>query len=714
MDPVRLVIEDFLCYSNADISFDEFSSAVVIAKKTGNDKISNGAGKSTIFSAIKYALFNRTDSSTLDQVIRHGTTKCRVSFDFRADGNTYRVIRSKPKATSTDIRLFQLEQDKWIEISNKTPSQTEAELAKIVKINYETFCNSVLFSHRDLFFGLASLRPADKKKALKEALQLNIYGKFEKIASKKSGDIVKEIEKTRTIIGILGDPKKDIQSFDCDLKNITNLIENKTDLLNKTKIKNSQEYEEYLILKSKFIELEKQANIANQRKEEITNEINKLSNISEDYNKKLLSLENAGMLISKEIEDITHYIGTHTHPDAQKYRLSLENLSASILDNKSKKQTLSKRFSELSIPLPTDSRCLNCRQTLTNEHRIECQKDIDKETVYVKNQIDVVVKKLQEEQMQETILKKTISDIDKSILEIANKKAIIELKNKELENKRALYTEYSSLSNDNQILFNAKLQELEEIKKSQNPQSISEYNQLKNNITAHKSIMLQSYKQIEDITKEITIHSNGRAVLEHKKSERIQDIEKIITLNNGILLLEDKYSLHQKVIQAFGSGGIPALIIHTILDDFQIETNQLLSQLKPGLQVQFLVIKERGDGDKDDTLDITYTLNGNELEYTMLSQAQKLLVSLCLKLGLASVIKKRLGTDIKLFLIDEADSALDDEGIEAFEAAVKRLQKDFKILIITHNRDLKEKFSHTILVEQDENLVSTAKVVNGW
>jgi DNA repair exonuclease SbcCD ATPase subunit len=167
-------------------------------------------------------------------------------------------------------------------------------------------------------------------------------------------------------------------------------------------------------------------------------------------------------------------------------------------------------------------------------------------------------------------------------------------------------------------------------------------------------------------------------------------------------------------VQAFGSGGIPALITHTILDDFQIDTNNFLAQLWPGLQAQFSVIKDRVDGDKDDTLDITYVLNGNELEYAQLSGAQKLIASLSLKLGLASVNKKRLGTDIKLLLIDEVDQSLDDDMLEAFEEAIKKLQKDFKILVITHNKELKEKFSHAILVEQDENLVSSAKLVNTW
>lgn len=136
--------------------------------------------------------------------------------------------------------------------------------------------------------------------------------------------------------------------------------------------------------------------------------------------------------------------------------------------------------------------------------------------------------------------------------------------------------------------------------------------------------------------------------------------------------------------------------------------------MRPGLQLQFSVIKDRSDGDQEDTLDIMYVLNGFDIEHAQLSGAQKFIVALALKLGLASVLKKRIGVKIGLFLIDEVDQCIDEGGLEFFEEAVKQLQQDFKVLVITHNNELKSKFNNAILVEQDEKFVSTAKVVNTW
>lgn len=76
------------------------------------------------------------------------------------------------------------------------------------------------------------------------------------------------------------------------------------------------------------------------------------------------------------------------------------------------------------------------------------------------------------------------------------------------------------------------------------------------------------------------------------------------------------------------------------------------------------------------------------------------------------MLQKRLGVDIKLLLLDEIDQSLDKAGVDAFADIIKTFQQAFTILVITHNDRLKDKFKSTILVEQDINMISTAKVVS--
>ena len=169
------------------------------------------------------------------------------------------------------------------------------------------------------------------------------------------------------------------------------------------------------------------------------------------------------------------------------------------------------------------------------------------------------------------------------------------------------------------------------------------------------------------------------------------------------------------VIQAFSSTGIPNIIIQNVLDDLQIEANGLLSQIKPEIQLSFSIEKTvEKTGDQADTLDIDYAVNGRDRYYEQLSGSQQIATVFALKLGLSFLLQKMIGTDIKFLLFDELDQPLDKSSVDYFADMVKFFQKEYTILVITHNDRLKDKFSHAILVEQDGNDVSRAKVVSSW
>jgi DNA repair exonuclease SbcCD ATPase subunit len=55
----------------------------------------------------------------------------------------------------------------------------------------------------------------------------------------------------------------------------------------------------------------------------------------------------------------------------------------------------------------------------------------------------------------------------------------------------------------------------------------------------------------------------------------------------------------------------------------------------------------------------------------------------------------------------------DEAGVDAFADAIRKWQKDFTIFVITHNKDLKDKFSHAILVEESED-GAEVRLVTTW
>jgi len=721
MDPIRLQIENFCRHAKSDISFADFPSALIIGKIKGSDRFSNGVGKSTIFAAIKYVLFNEVEASTLDKVIRHGTDSCKVIFDFVSalDGETYRITRSKNKRTGSEVLLHKKIRDGWEPFTGRRNPDTEKEIAKIIKINYKTFCNSALFAQSDLS-GLATLTPEKRKLALKEALQLNIYSKYEAVAKKKTVELVKEIDKEKIILKTIGDPTLDIKKFEKELDEVNSLLLAKEKLLGITKSAHDRDFENYTTLTKNFETQERESVESITKQKSLQDEINKLLETIKTYKHNLSTVGEDGKILMAEVKELSSGLSERSavkFRDKELVKLDIENTTQAIINNKVSFNSKTVQLDTLRIPLPTGTTCNHCRQKINfsnQEERDICQKSIDADIIALETSLKLNKNDIGLLETQCTKLKEELKFMEAAEAKIIAMKAMLETKSKEIESKRTIYKDYSNLLDNNTIILTDKNKEFDLLKKSQSQYNTDQYNKLKIDIKNIKARLNTLVQELDNTNKNITALSNSKAVLSHKIEERTKDFDKIKLSTDSISKLEEKYIIHQKVIQAFGSTGIPALITHTILDDFQVETNLWLAKLRPGLQLQFTVVKDRDDGDQEDTLGIDYILDGYDMEHAMLSGAQKFIVALGLKLGLASVIKKRLGVEMRLLLIDEVDQCLDPGSLEAFEGAIRQLQQDFKVLVITHNNELKAKFNHAILVEQDENFASKAKVVNTW
>src|SRR5208282_4216108 len=106
MNPLRLYIDGFMCYDWAYVDFTQFSSALVVGKIESNDADSNGAGKTTIFKAIEYVLFNQSDFN-LERIVRDDCTSCKIVFDFVLGAQEYRLARTRTCKGTTDLSLYE-------------------------------------------------------------------------------------------------------------------------------------------------------------------------------------------------------------------------------------------------------------------------------------------------------------------------------------------------------------------------------------------------------------------------------------------------------------------------------------------------------------------------------------------------------------------------------------------------------------------------------
>ncbi len=719
MIPVSLVLENFQGHIKSEILFDSFNSALIVGKTKTNDFESNGVGKSTIFKAIEYVLFNKIYAKQSEKIIRDGADFCKVQLVLNINSEQYKIERSKgKKSNASDLRLYKKNSDDtWEDKTQRRIGDNELEIEKLIKIGYDAFKNSILFVQKSES-DLASLTSEKRKSLLKDTLQLNHYSKYEKLAKKRASEIVKELDKNKLLLSSFSSLSENIINLeksivDLDLLKID--AENRLSLL-KDELSNLNI--EYFQLSSNYQSLEKDSADFVSKQKMIENQISKLQSSVYEYNKKIETLKSDGKADVAQIQSLKDSLDKLLNSnlrDISDIQKDFNDINIVLVDKNSTIKMLYEKYEQLKIPLPSDTVCKHCRQVLTKEHRISCQDDIDNEIVLIVNKINLLKSEILSLNKNQQQFSLEMTEASKTTKIISDLKLKIESKKKDVENKRSMYSEYVNILSKIKIDLDQKNEEFKILKDKQSNYNIEEFNKLKLDINQVKHKITTTQNKIDLVIRSISEYSAQYTLFVKTLAIKKDDLLKVKDISDAIFDLEKKYKVVQQTVQAFGSAGIPSLIIHNILDDLQLESNNWLNKLKPGIQLKFSIIKDnKTSGEQEDTLDLSYCIHGKDRDYEQISGGQKLAISLSLRLGLVEIFKKQLGVDIKMLLLDEVDQPLDDVGLDSFAEIIKELQKSFKILVITHNRNLKDKFSHAILVEQDENMASIAKLVTSW
>jgi DNA repair exonuclease SbcCD ATPase subunit len=172
---------------------------------------SNGAGKSTVFHAVEYALFGKVSKSVnIAEMINEQIGKnCRVSLGFNINGKDYWIDRFRKDEEFGDvIRVFDGARDEDHLISKAEKRDTQEIIDKIIKFNYKSFINAVMMS-QETIDGFLEAESWRKKEIIENILQLNVITRYHWFAQQKRK---------------LG--KKAVERFTYEVKTLSNGLEN--------------------------------------------------------------------------------------------------------------------------------------------------------------------------------------------------------------------------------------------------------------------------------------------------------------------------------------------------------------------------------------------------------------------------------------------------------------------------------------------------------
>lgn len=258
----KLVLKNFKSYEDTCI---DFSSGITMI--TGE----NGAGKSSIFEAISFALFKQ-HNGLINNLIRYSKNKMSISLSFLVNDSLYTVERTRTKTSST-ATLFK--DGNEIASGDKNVNN---EIQLILNMDKNLFLNAVYIKQGEIS-ALLDKRPSEKKKIISELLGINDLDK----AWKKSGDM---INKYKYIQASLESEVKSLK----ELRDETNLKRDKLNSIDeKIKRINTEINHNNNTLKS----MEDKIYIIKEKKE--------LFNF---YTEKLLSLDHNIKLSNTAIKDI--------------------------------------------------------------------------------------------------------------------------------------------------------------------------------------------------------------------------------------------------------------------------------------------------------------------------------------------------------------------------------------------------------------------------
>jgi len=701
MNPIYLEIKDFMCYGSAKLDFTKFESALIIGKINNNLDISNGAGKSSIFNAIEYCLFNDFGDIKLDRIVRDGQKSCSVEYCFELQNLFYKILRSRSAKGTSSVQVFEsVDLNSWKDISGRRNSDTEDQIKKIIKINPKSFRNSTHFVQHD-FSGITNSKPQERKNTLKQVFDLSIYTKLEKIAKEKLSNLNKENIKYSTLLESNGNPNLEKenslqklkllkQSFNNINSNRKNMSSELQELINKKiNLENSikQKSDNLPLLLAKEKQLKNYISL-------LETDINKLiSNKNSSINK----LNSLKIDLSK-INPIDNELEQKLNKEKELFfrlsnKFNLETKNLEDLKIKAKQFQSASHIDE----------CETCFQVVSSDH-----------SEILKNKIDTVNQSITQLESLLADLNVKIKESQLKQKELANS---LNKQNADIKNTYTINNDInlinSNIENINNIIsikrkeFSNLTIELESIKSELDKKSLESVEELKIELNNINNLILIKEKELLDIQNKLELIKKDINILDNIVLQLEEKIKLNIEYSNKLKELENDLAIYPLIVEAFSSTGIPSFIINNLLNDVQEKANLFCNKIKPGLQIQFVLVKENSSGDEVDTLDIKYFYNGQEREYAQLSGAMKFNATFSIKLALSIIIQEILGVDIKFFLFDEIDSSLDKFSSNEFVNVIKELQKDYKILLITHGDSLKDKFNNKIIVEQNSNGYST-------
>ena len=637
MKPIRLELKEFGPYKHEIVEWDKIINEPIflITGKTGS-------GKSTLFDAFVYALYNKTTSGKDIASLRTKTaddkTRTTVIFDFELKNKLYRVERTRAytkkgnkNQTSGKVALIEIVDNNENVLATKEQDVKE-KIEQIIGLDDKQFCQLIILPQGKFKDFLLS-KSSEKKETLRSLFNTFFYQKFiDKLsayAKEQDNDYkLKERELITKFDQFIFDEKLDkfeflkeenFENVNIQINNQGNIISEKENVLtnlNKELENLREEHAKITKLNDKFVEFDE----LKEKYEEIIKEENNIIEI-QNIIKKLEELE-------KNIDRISEY----------NKLITKEN------ELVKKKEDLEKDFEDYSNK--RDSNVKLGEQLEVEKKEIEVIKNKLAEVKYFYDNISAFELAFKEKKECETKLK----EFDKNKLELSKyKENILKL---EQSNKQELEKSESLKTNISKI-------DLSIVKKEVEVEKLEEYKNDKSSLEKNKV-------ELEAKIDKLNLLRQKQSDLKNKVEELEKNKEKEI-LNTFLEKLHDGDNCplcQQKIIH------VPEVI------DVKHEEDTLINKEYEDTNKEIIRLETIISNEQDDYKKLQLQLNEQEKVINFDSESE------------LESIKKEKDENEKLLRVSQKAIEENQIQLDKLNSKVIELEK-----IIESEGDLKEKLS---------------------
>jgi len=690
MRPLKLTLEGFHSYRDrTDLDLSGVRQVAVWG--------STGSGKSSLFDAMRFALFGTYRTADIDEVVCHGTQRASVCLRYEFDGQVYEQERTRHLGSKTVAYLRRVHGDQVENIAGPSTQQVTKAVTDLLGCNAATFEATVLIPQGLSGIFTQQATAAERRRILSDILELNHIDVLYRTVKERLR------QKRQAASALQGQ----IDAYRASLPDEQSLHARQGELNQQLQQVNQQ---------LQLIEYDRQAYQAYEAYVQRLQELNRTLRNESQYAQQLAQAQQRLASLQdqqRQIEDQLAHMADHT--------TDIEELHAWLTDLRDRREDLEGQIAQLGVAcehyaaeidtaqadrhrLVAAQDCPLCGTHLDPESAQRIQTDLETRASLLQANLVEARQHIQRLQASRANIDAQIGQTQQTIHQYLQESSVIQELQRKVAGVQALQQEVTRS-------IQATQQRLDEIADAQ-----AERAQLETQIA---QLVIPLRDQVQDLDEQ-QLQAQASQIQQQLGGiqQQLDDAQRVKNqidqTHQQLQQLQDEMRLYEIVSEVVAPTGLPTALMDTYVHQAMVVANSILADLGLPYQIQLRTSRPGADGHPIDCFDLSIQTATGERSYNSFSGGERFQLDLAIRMALTRLLQARSQHAIPTLIMDEGWGQFDEESVQVLADVCNRISTDFGFeffATITHTPQVKEMFNHLILVTKDTDGYSHAQLV---